>query len=135
MLFSALSASCTSSISAFHGDVVRELAAQFMALAEKQKATAPFRDGHHAMGVWCLFAGDLMQARENLDRAVALYEPTQRRNSGIAARVATLVRRSWALWRLGYPEAALADSDDALAAARHRRVAHHAGGGRRVALK
>jgi predicted ATPase len=28
-----------------------------------------------------------------------------------------LVRRSWALWLLGYPEAALADSDDALAAA------------------
>jgi predicted ATPase len=29
-----------------------------------------------------------------------------------------LVRRSWALWLLGYPEAALADSHDALAAAR-----------------
>ncbi len=118
MLFSVLFAAWTSSISAFHGDVVRELAAQFMALAQKQKATSPLRDGHHTMGVSCLFAGGLMQARQNLDRAIALYEPTQRRNSGIIARVATLVRRSWALWLLGYPEAALADSDDALAAAR-----------------
>jgi predicted ATPase len=70
------------------------------------------------MGVSCLFAGDLMQARENLDRAIALYEPTQGRPLGLDARVGTLVRRSWALWLLGYPEAALADSDDALAAAR-----------------
>jgi predicted ATPase len=70
------------------------------------------------MGVSCLFAGDLMQARGNLDRAIALYEPTQGRPGGLDARVATLARRSWTLWLLGYPEAALADSDDALAAAR-----------------
>jgi predicted ATPase len=118
MLFSVLFASWTSSISAFDGDVVRELAAQFMALAEKQKATAPFMDGHRMIGISCLFTGDLLQARENLDRAIALYEPTHGRSVGVDARAGTLARRSWALWLLGYPEAALADSDDALAAAR-----------------
>ena len=34
------------------------------------------------------------------------------------ARVAILSYRSWALWLLGYPEAALADADHALKDAR-----------------
>jgi predicted ATPase len=59
-----------------------------------------------------------MQARENLDRAIALYKPTHGRSVGVDARAGTLARRSWALWLLGYPEAALTDSDDALDAAR-----------------
>ena len=118
MLFSVLFASWTSAMSAFHGDVVHALAAEFMALARKQQATAPFMDGHRMTGISCLFTGDLVRARENLDRAVALYEPTQGRPVGLDARAATLVRRSWALWLLGNPQSALADIDDALAAAR-----------------
>ena len=118
MLFSVLFASWAANTSAFQGDVVRALAAEFMALARKQTATAPFMDGHRMIGISCLFTGELVQARDNLDRAVALYEPTQGRPVGLDARVATLVRRSWALWLLGHPDLALADSDDALAAAR-----------------
>ena len=37
---------------------------------------------------------------------------------GVDARVAILSYRSWALWLLGYPEAALADMDQALKDAR-----------------
>jgi hypothetical protein len=34
----------------FNGDVIRELAAQFLALAEKQGATVPLMIGHRLMG-------------------------------------------------------------------------------------
>ena len=36
---------------AFNGDVMRELAAQFLALAEKHGATVPLMIGHRVMGI------------------------------------------------------------------------------------
>ena len=36
---------------AFNGDVLRELAAQFLALAEKQGATVPLMIGHRLMAM------------------------------------------------------------------------------------
>jgi predicted ATPase len=57
-----------------------------------------------------------------LDQALALYDPAE--HHPVAARfgqdngVAILVYRSLALWLLGYPEAALRDTDDALRNAR-----------------
>ena len=118
MLFSVLFGSWTANIAAFNGDVVRALAAQFMALAEKQGATGPLMDGHRMMGISLLFTGDIAQGREHLDRAIALYNPKQERPVGLDARVASLVRRAWALWLFGYAEAAIADANDALTDAR-----------------
>ncbi len=66
--------------------------------------------------------GDLTQARAHLDRAIALYDPVVHRplatRFGQDVRMASLLRRSMALWSLGYPEAALADADYALKDAR-----------------
>jgi predicted ATPase len=118
MLFSVLFGSWTANIAAFNGDVVRELATQFMAVAEKHGATGPLMDGHRMMGISLLFTGDIAAGRGHLDRAIALYNPTQERPVGLDARVATLVRRAWALWLLGYADAALADIHDALTDAR-----------------
>ncbi len=118
ILFSVLFGSWTANIAAFNGDVVRELAAQFMALAEKQGATGPLMDGHLMMGVSWLFTGDIAEGRTHLDRAIALYDPMRGRPIGLDARVASLSRRSWALWLLGYANSALADAKDALAQAR-----------------
>ncbi len=118
MLFSVLFGSWTANIAAFNGDVVRELAAQFMTLAESQGAKGPLMDAHRMVGISCLFTGDIAQARAHLDRAIALYDPMQDRPVGLDARVATLVRRAWALWVLGYPDAARVDRDDALNSAR-----------------
>ena len=42
---------------AFNGDVVRKLAAQFLALAQKQTATAPRMIGHRLMGMSLLHTG------------------------------------------------------------------------------
>ena len=109
-------------IVAFNGDVVRELAAQFLALAEKQGATVPLMIGHRLMGISLLYTGDIAEGRAHLDQAIALYDPAEHRplatRFGQDARVAILSFRSLALWFLGYPEAALADADDALKDAR-----------------
>ena len=107
----------------FNGDVVRELAAQFLALAEKQRATAPLMTGHCLMGVSLLYTGDIAQGRAHLDRAIALIDPAEhrplpKRGFGFDNRVVMFSHRSHALWLLGYPEAALADSDQAVKNAR-----------------
>ena len=46
LLFSVLYAFCSANYVAFNGDVCRDLAAQFLALAEKQGATVPLMIGH-----------------------------------------------------------------------------------------
>jgi hypothetical protein len=59
----------------------------------------------------------IAEAREHFDHAIALYDPSEHRP--LAARfgqdvgVSVLGGRSQALWMLGYPEAALADVEQA----------------------
>jgi predicted ATPase len=122
LLFSGLYGLWVVSFVAFNGDVMRELAGQFLALAEKQRATAPLIIGHRLMGTSLLATGDTAEGRAHYDQALALYAPAEHRplatRFGQDARVSTLSFRSLALWRLGYPEAALADTDHALNDAR-----------------
>jgi hypothetical protein len=61
---------------AFNGDVVRELAAQFLALAEKQGATLPLTVGHRLMGATLVHMGCFTEGRAHYDQAMALYDPT-----------------------------------------------------------
>jgi hypothetical protein len=97
---------------AFNGDAVRELAGQFLALAETQGATVPRMIGHRLMGMSLLNTGDVVEGRAHLDRAIALYEPAEHRplatRFGQDIGVTILSWRAFALWLLGYPEAALA---------------------------
>ena len=107
---------------AFNGDVAREFAAQFLALAEKQKAIVQLMVGHRLMGTSLLLTGDIAQGRTHLDQALALYDPAEHRplatRFGQDIRVAILGHRSMALWAFGYAEAALADTEQALRDAR-----------------
>jgi len=77
--------------------------------------------GHRMMGS-VLHTGAFAEGRAHLDRAIALYDPAEHRplatRFGQDIRVAALSYRSWALWMLGYPEAALADTSHALRDAR-----------------
>ena len=52
LLFSVLYGFWVANYVAFDGDVCRELAAQFLALAEKQRATVPLMIGHRVMGTF-----------------------------------------------------------------------------------
>ena len=107
---------------AFNGDVCRDLAAQFLTLAENQRAPVPLMIGHRLMGMASLHTGDIAKGRAHYDHALALYDAAEHRSLatrfGQDVRVAILCYRSLALWVLGYPAASLADGDQALSHAR-----------------
>jgi class 3 adenylate cyclase/predicted ATPase len=122
LLFSALSALFSANITAFNGDVARERTAQILALAEKQEGKVPLMLGHRAMTVALVLTGSFAEAVVHADRVFALYDPVKHRP--LATRVvqdpgvSASIYRSLALWALGYPEAALAGTEQALSLAR-----------------
>jgi predicted ATPase/class 3 adenylate cyclase len=122
LLFSVLYGFWVAAHAAFKGDVMRELAAQFLTLAEKQGATVPLMVGHRLMGSSLMLTGDITEGRAHYDQAIALYDPAAHRSLttrfGQDLGVANLAFRSLALWLLGYPEAAQTDNDDAVKNAR-----------------
>jgi predicted ATPase/tRNA A37 threonylcarbamoyladenosine biosynthesis protein TsaE len=122
MLFSVLYGFWVANLVAFNGDAARDLATQFLTLAEKQGAAIPLMIGHRLMGRSLLDTGDIAEGRAHCDQAVALYDPPKHRSLatrfGQDSRVATLSFRLRALWLLGYPDAALADANHALKDAR-----------------
>jgi predicted ATPase len=118
MLLSVLQGSFSANMLAFNGDIVREIANQFLALAEKQGTVAPLLMAHRVMGIFLLYVGDFVKARMHFEEAIALYDPAQHlplaTRFGQDARVHAFSYRSWALWFLGYPDAAVADAERAL---------------------
>jgi predicted ATPase len=122
LLFSILYSFLVASYVAFDGDVLRELADQFLALAEKQGATGPLMIGHRLMGSSLMFTVDIMEGKAHFDLTIALYDPAEHRllasRFGQDIGVVILSGRSWALWVLGHPDAAIADSERALKDAR-----------------
>ena len=121
-LFSILFGSRIVNFTAFNGDVLRELSSRFLTLAEKHGVKFMIMTGHRLMGTSLMFTGYLVESRAHFDQAIALYDPIEHRplaeRFGQDARVSTLGYRSWALWMLGFPKAALADADQALSEAR-----------------
>ena len=103
---------------AFKGDVVRDLAAQFLALAEGQAATVSLMQGHRLMGISLICTGDIAEGQVHLDRAIALYNPAEHRplatRFGFDSGVSILIWRSLSLWIRGYPDAALESVNEAL---------------------
>jgi tetratricopeptide (TPR) repeat protein len=122
LIFSVLYGFFVTNYTAFNGDVLRELAVQFLALAEKQGGTVPLMFGHRLMGISLLATGDIAESRGHLNRALALYDPAEHRRLatrfGQDHRMGILCHRALALWMLGYPKAALGDAEYALKDAR-----------------
>jgi len=122
LLFSVLYGLWVANYVAFDGDLVRKLAAEFLARAENQRATVPLMIGHRVMGISLLFTGDIVKSRVHFDQAIALYDPVAHpplaTRFGHDNRVAVSSLGSLALWALGYPEAALAATQRALKDAR-----------------
>ena len=122
LLFSVLYGFWTACHVDFNGKKMRDLAGQFLRLAEKQGSIAPLMVGHRLAGMSLLQTGDIAQGRAHFDHAIALYNPTEHRalatRFGVDSGVSILSNRSWALWILGYPAMALADTERALHGAR-----------------
>jgi predicted ATPase len=106
LLFSVLYGFFAANYVAFNGDAICHLAAQFLALAEKQKATFPLMRGHSFTGLSLMFTGDIAAGREHLDQAIAFYDPAEHlplaTRWGQDAETTVLCSRSLALWLLGY---------------------------------
>jgi class 3 adenylate cyclase/predicted ATPase len=122
LFFSILYAFWVANFVAFNGDVIRKLAAQFLTLAEKQGTTVPLMIGHRLMAISLAYAGDIATGRSHYDQALALYDPTKHRplamRFGQDAGVTVLCHRSYTLFCLGYPVAALSDAQNAVKDAR-----------------
>jgi DNA-binding winged helix-turn-helix (wHTH) protein/predicted ATPase len=122
MWFSALFGLSIGNAAAFNGDVLRKLAEQFSARAEKHGATVPIMIGHRLMGHALLLTGEIAAAQARYSQGLALYDPAEHRpfamHFGHDVSVVCLGHRSLAFWLLGYPEKALADANRALNNAR-----------------
>jgi class 3 adenylate cyclase/predicted ATPase len=122
LLFSVLYGLWVANLVDFNGDVSRELAIQFSALAEKQSATGPRMIAHRQMGLSLLHTGDIADGRAHLDHAIELYDPAEHRHFatrfGQEPGAAILCWRSLASLLLGSPDTALADTQQALKIAR-----------------
>ena len=122
LLLSVLYGLWVASYNTFDGDAVRERAAECLAAAEKQPNTVSLMVGRRLMGISLAHTGDLAEGRANLDNARRLYNPVEHRplatRFGQDIGVGILFQRALPLWMLGYPEAALADCDQAMKDAR-----------------
>ena len=102
--------------------MMRALAAQFLALAEKQGATIPRVVGHRIMGSSLFLTGDIAEGRRHYDQAITLYDPAAPHSLetrfGQDLGIANLSYRSTPLWVLGYPQAARTDNENSVAKAR-----------------
>jgi tetratricopeptide (TPR) repeat protein len=120
--FSVLYGQWTGNYSAGNFPRAADIAKHFLTVAEKQTRSAQLLMAHRVMGATPAISGEFQAARSHLDRAVALYVPEEHRS--LATRfgqdigVAALVYRSSVLYRLGYPESAVRDADEALRSAR-----------------
>src|SRR5262249_7450428 len=107
LLFSVLYGAWAASFVAFNVDVTRNLASQFMALAEKQGQTIPLMIGHRLMGNSLTLTGNIYEVRAHFNQAFALYDPATHRTLatrfGQDVRVSIFVYRALAQWMLGYP--------------------------------
>jgi predicted ATPase len=114
------------SYNAFDGDGVRGLANEYLAIAEQDAALIPLMIGHRIVGISLLCTGDFVSARAHFDQALAFYNPREHRplagRLGLDAGVSVLSQRSFGLWLLGHPMAALADANDAVEQAHY--IAH-----------
>jgi predicted ATPase len=99
-----------------------ELAKQLLPRAQSVNDQALLMYAHQALGCVSYQMGNLLLARENLEKAISLYDPERHRiltlRFNVDARVNSLSYLDRTLWLLGYPDQALKRGCEALALAR-----------------
>ena len=103
-----------------------ELAEQLWTLAQRSQDPVRLLEAHRALGVTLFRLGDVAAAHTHFAQGMALYDPKQHRAFvflyGDDAGVVCRSQAAWALWYLGYPDQALARSQEAVTLA--QQVAH-----------
>jgi predicted ATPase/class 3 adenylate cyclase len=121
-LFPALDGLITCHFSRAELATADKLAEEFLDLAERTEDIAPQLVALSEVGIVRLARGDLLSARRNLERALALYDPiphaSLRLTYSFDPRVICLGYLSWTLFSLGYPAQALRFSQQSIVEAR-----------------
>jgi hypothetical protein len=89
LLFRVLNAFWSANLMAFNGDACRDLAAQYLALAEKRRATVPLMSGHRMVGISLLYTGTSQKPENIWTRRfrVTILPSIVRRQRALAQRV------------------------------------------------
>ncbi len=100
----------------------KELAEECLVLAQHLRDPVSLQEAHTNLGSTLFFMGEPVAALAHLEQGIALYDPQQSQtlalSRGTDPGVVCLSRAAWALWWLGYPDQALARSQEAVALAR-----------------
>jgi predicted ATPase len=102
------------------------LAGQVLGLAQQQPAPDRLCLAHRMCGATHAMMGELLTARDHLERSIALYDPECHLSSafvfGQDLGASALSHLTWVLWLLGYPDQASRRRTEALALA--HRIGH-----------
>ena len=98
-----------------------EVGRRCLRLAESEGDLGLLLEANHAIGVALICIGELREALQFLERAVAIYDPEKHADHaemyGHDPAVVCLMHAGWALWLLGYPVQAVDRSNESLALA------------------
>ena len=96
-----------------------QLAEQLLRQAQNAQDRALMMYAHVALGDTTYEMGELLLARNHLEKAISLYDPERRRTLtfryGVDAGINALCYMANTLWQLGYPEQALERLNEAVA--------------------
>ena len=103
-------------------DTALQLAQQMLQLAEESKDVALLLEANYALGDTLFWAGEFERSLQHLEEALKLYDRPKHHSlafvyGGYDPAVASLAFMSWGLWVIGYPEKAVARSDESIALA------------------
>ena len=94
------------------------IAEQILDLAQRMGEPAQTAAPHTVLGISQVYLGKFTQARAHFERALADFDPHQRRSlltvTGQDIQVTCLAYLSWTLWFLGYPDQALQRADESI---------------------
>lgn len=106
----------------------REIAEEFLRLAERLPYAGLAMRGHWALEITFMHTGEFALAMEHYEKALALYDPERHRDDAFRyAQIPGVAMRcfaAWALWFLGRPDQALARMQEAVALAREQSDPH-----------
>ena len=101
---------------------MEEYRQEIIRVAERTQDAHLIVEAHRLQGSHLMTNGEFVRARRHLEQVVALYDPQDHHyyaaHSSIDPGVSGLSRLSWTLWMLGYPDQALARSQETLELAR-----------------
>src|SRR5262249_41907063 len=96
-----------------------ELGEHLLCLGQRAADPAVLLEAYYAMGVTCLWRGEVVHAQAYLEQSLTLYTAQHARFQSFAGGIVQLIvallsSLAWTLWLLGYPAQALRQSQTAL---------------------